>query len=135
VLRPPTHCARAALSAASPAGSGSSAVPVQPVGRSAGCSTIADSCGVGGGPVTAGELAAAGELTGADGAAELADAEGALLDTGALEIGAADNGADVDDEAEAAELDGAACELELLLHPTNTTDTDTAIATEDQTLE
>jgi hypothetical protein len=56
---------------------------------------------------------------------------GALL-AGALEIGPA-AGAGVDDEAAA--LDDAACELEPLLHPTNASEADSVMTTQDQILE
>ncbi|HEY5200978.1 MAG TPA: hypothetical protein VIJ31_08700 [Acidothermaceae bacterium] len=88
-----------------------------------------------GGPATTGELAAAGELTGAEltgaeGAALLTVAAGALLVAGALALGAADPVAD----GETAGLDAAACGLELLLHPANATETDSVTATDDQIL-
>lgn len=67
-------------------------------------------------------------------AGELAGAAGALLDAGALESGAADTTAGAEGVAVTeAELDDAACELELLLHPANATDT--AMAAENQILE
>jgi hypothetical protein len=75
------------------------------------------------------ELAAAGELTGADGAALLSVAAGALLAAGALVLGATEA------EADDAELDDAACGLELLVHPANASDTDTVTATDDHVLE
>ena len=58
---------------------------------------------------------------------------GALLTTGALD-GAIDDGA-VEAELDAAEADESgleACELELLLHPVNATETDTAMTAGDQ---
>jgi hypothetical protein len=83
---------------------------------------------VAGGRVAAGEPAA-GELTGAEGAALLTVAAGALLIAGALALAAAAAG--VDDEAG---LDDAACGLELLLHPAKASDTDSVTATDDQIL-
>jgi hypothetical protein len=85
---------------------------------------------VAGGPATTGELAAAGELTGTEGAALLTVAAGALLVAGALTPGAADPELD----GEAAGLDDAACGLELLLHPANARDTESVTATDDQIL-
>ena len=126
---PPTHWASAASSEAS-AGSGSDAVPAQPAGRSDACRAIAVSCGVAGGPATTGELAAAGELTGTEGAALLTVAAGALLVAAALTPGAADPELD----GEAAGLDDAACGLELLLHPAIARDTESVTATDDQIL-
>jgi hypothetical protein len=64
----------------------------------------------------------------------LAGAADAVLGAGALESGAAAEAGPAA-EVEAAGVEGAACELELLLHPANATESDTAMATEGKILE
>jgi hypothetical protein len=63
----------------------------------------------------------------------LADAAGALLGAGALKAGALEAGAaDVAPAADVeAALEAAACELELLVHPANATDTASVTASAD----